>query len=530
LSLAERAGALAGIALERERRIDALRRSEDLLASINRNVNDGLFRATPDLRLVYVNLAFARQFGYANPDELLHPAEPTGRDDTTGPEQLRRLVTEQGGLAAEEVRFRRRDGSYFWGLVSSTAIRGPDGAVLFYDGAIADITARKELEEQFRQSQKMEAVGKLAGGIAHDFNNLLTAIFGYAEAIQKEAGAAPAVVAHAEGVLAAGKRAAGLTRQLLAYSRQQVLSPQVLELAAVVDHLGGMLRRLIGEDIHLVTQHAATGTRVRVDRGQLEQVILNLVVNARDAMPEGGTLTLRTGAVDVDEAMARAQVDLHVGPYVTLCVRDTGGGMPGDVRARAFDPFFTTKEQGRGTGLGLSTVYGIVKQSGGVVWLDSQPGVGTLAWVYLPRVEAPLDAEVAPTPEPAGTHEATVLVVEDEPVVRELVRETLRRAGYAVLTAIDGLDGLEVSRRHGGAIDLVVTDVVMPRMGGRELAERLRVERPGVKMLFMSGYPNDAFDLTDLPGAAPDFISKPFTSRDLVARTQGLLHPGAIGR
>ena len=528
LALAERAGALAGIAVERERRGEDLRRSEELLASINRNVNEGLFRTTPELRLVYANRAFARLFGYDLPDGILAPADAMATDDFEDPMQLRELIAEQAG-GGREVNFRRRDGSHFWALVSNTEVRGPDGAVQYYDGAIADITSRKELEAQFRHSQKMEAVGKLAGGIAHDFNNLLTAIFGYAELIQRESTPGGQVCAHAEGVLHAAKRAASLTRQLLAYSRQQVLSPQVLDLATVVDQLGGMSRRLIGENIRLVTQHKAFATRVRVDRGQVEQVILNLVVNARDAMPTGGTLTLRTSLVEVDEAAARVQADLHPGSYVAVCVQDTGEGMPQDVQARAFDPFFTTKQQGRGTGLGLSTVYGIVKQSGGAVWLDSQPGRGTMAWVYLPRVEAELALEAPAAPQPVSALEATVLVVEDEPVVSALVRETLRRAGYVVVEAVDGVDALELSRRHSGSIDLVVTDVVMPRMGGRELAGALLAERPGLKVLFMSGYPNDALDLRGFAGTDADFISKPFASGDLLDRTRKLLHPGAVG-
>jgi PAS domain S-box-containing protein len=529
LTLAERAGALAGIAVERERRSEALRRSEDLLASINRNVNEGLFRATPDLRLVYVNRAFARMFGFDSPDDLLDTADPGKGNDFGSRVALEQLILEHGSIVDDEASFRRRDGSLFWGLVSSTAVRGTDGTIAYYDGVIADITARKELEKQFRQSQKMEAVGKLAGGIAHDFNNLLTAIYGYTESIQKETGPGAPVAAHAEGVMTAARRAASLTRQLLAFSRQQVLSPQVLELASVVEQLGGMLRRLIGEDIQLVLTHTSTHSRVRVDRGQLEQVIVNLVVNARDAMPGGGILTLSTEAVVVDEAFAHTKVDLRPGLFLALCVRDTGEGMPRDVQAQAFDPFFTTKEQGRGTGLGLSTVYGIIKQSGGAVWLDSQPGAGTSVWIYLPQVEADLDLE-KPLPQPSPpAFEVTVLVVEDEPVVRELVCESLRRAGYAVLEAGDGREALQVSRGHDGVLNLVVTDVVMPHMGGRELAGILFAERPGVKVLFMSGYSNDGLDLRDFESEDTDFIPKPFTASDLIERTRSLLHPGVVG-
>ncbi len=389
--------------------------------------------------------------------------------------------------------------------------------------------ALRHTEAQLRQSQKMEAVGKLAGGVAHDFNNLLTAIFGYAEAIRDEAPGIETARAHAAEVLRAAERAAALTRQLLAYSRQQVLSPQVLELSAIVEQLGGILRRIIGEDIGLLIERTFDEGWVRVDRSQMEQVILNLVVNARDAMPDGGTLTIGIAAVDVDAVLARAHADLRVGPYLALRVQDTGVGMAGDVQARAFDPFFTTKEPGKGTGLGLSTVYGIVNQSGGAVWLESRPGAGTTAWIYLPRVAPAIDMATTPAAPAASPVEATLLLAEDEPVVRDLVQRLLEQAGYRVLSAADGMHALEVSRSHDGDIDLLVTDVVMPRMGGRELADRLRAERPGLRVLYMSGYANEAWDVNELPGQAGDFLQKPFAPRELSDRVRIMLQPGPIG-
>ncbi|MBK7784450.1 MAG: MASE1 domain-containing protein [Gemmatimonadetes bacterium] len=521
IALVERAAVLAGIAMDRAQR-------EDLLASINRNVNEGLYRSTPERGLVYVNQAFARMFGYASPEEMLVLTSGMLYEDPDRREQLKRQITAHGFFVNEEVRFRRRDGAVFWGLVSSTGIPGTDGQVAYYDGAVADITARKALEEQLRQAQKMEAVGKLAGGIAHDFNNLLTAISGYAEAIREAVPAAGEVRADVEEVLKAADRAASLTRQLLAYSRQQVLSPRVLDLTAVVEHLGGMLRRLIGEDIRLVIRHHAGDSHVRVDRSQLEQVILNLVVNARDAMPAGGTLTIATTAVEVDEALAGRQVDLEPGPYVALAVQDTGVGMANEVQRRAFDPFFTTKEQGKGTGLGLSTVYGIVKQSGGAVWLESAPGAGTTVSIYLPRVAAAPEVLDAAAPEPAAAPRGTVLVVEDERMVRDLVRRTLARAGYQVLEAADGEAALALARTEPGTIDLLLTDVVMPRLGGRQLAARLQAERPGLRVLFMSGYASDAGDLHDLVLGAGDFLQKPFAPSRLLERVGALLAPGTV--
>jgi signal transduction histidine kinase/CheY-like chemotaxis protein len=388
------------------------------------------------------------------------------------------------------------------------------------------ISERKAFEEQYRQAQKMEAIGKLAGGVAHDFNNLLTVISGYAENIRTATGATGPVREYAGHVIDAAERAAGLTRQLLAYSRQQLLSPRVLELSDVVDRMGGMLRRLIGEDIRLVVEHRSGPCWVRVDPSQIEQVLLNLAVNARDAMRTGGTLTISTTLDTVDEATARARADLTAGPCVLLRVHDTGEGMPTDVMARAFDPFFTTKELGRGTGLGLATVYGIVKQSGGSVWIESAPGQGTTVCVSLPRWEAEEAGIQPPTMPVTSRREAVILVVEDESTVRALVCRTLEQAGHQVIEAVDGAGGLDAAMAHGGDIDLVVTDVVMPVMGGREMASRLLARRPGLRFLFVSGYPDDARAPGELAGSAGDFLAKPFTPGELVARVDELLRGG----
>ncbi|MBK9088898.1 MAG: MASE1 domain-containing protein [Holophagales bacterium] len=526
LALAERAAALAGIAVERERRVEALRRSEDLLASINRNVSEGLYRRTSGGDLIYVNLAFARMFGYDSPEAVL--AEPDGMRfvDPGRRDEVRSALAEGGRVQNEEVRFRRRDGSDFWGLVSITGVHGEEGFLTHEDGVIADVTARKALEEQFRQSQKMEAVGKLAGGVAHDFNNLLTVVLGHAEDIGVSSAPADPVRAHAREIESAARRGAGLTRQLLAYSRQQLLRPQVLDLTEVVDELGGMLRRLIGEDVRLVTRHVSGRLWVRVDKSQLEQVIVNLAVNARDAMPSGGMLRIETSAADVGEAEAGADADLPSGAYAVLSVQDTGTGMSPEVRGRAFDPFFTTKGPGQGSGLGLSTVLGIVKQSGGAVRLESAVGSGTVAWIHLPRIdEPPIEPKEIPVEASACPVERTVLLAEDEPAVRMMVREALVRGGFRVLEAEDGEEGLAVSRAHGGAVDLLVTDIVMPNLGGRELAARLLVERPGLRVLFMSGYSNDARELGELVGSTGDLLRKPFSLRELVERARAALPP-----
>lgn len=513
LAIVDRAGALAGIAVDRERR-------EDLLASINRNVNEGLFRSTPSRGLIYVNTAFARMFGYESPEAMLRLSSALLYADPERREELKRIVLTRGYCDNEEVRFARRDGSTFWALVSSTGVNGPDGTVQYYDGAVSDITERKRLEEQLRQAQKMEAVGKLAGGIAHDFNNLLTAISGYAEALTESLPPATQGREDAEEITRAAQRAAALTRQLLAYSRQQILAPQVLDLPQVVDQLGGMLRRLIGEDIRLVIEHAPGESFVRVDRGQIEQVLLNLVVNARDAMPAGGTLTIATAPVEVVEP----SLDVEPGPHVRLSVEDTGTGMDEATRRRAFDPFFTTKDQGKGTGLGLSTVYGIVRQSDGNVLLDSTPGSGTTVRVYLRRVEERPGsaAPVLPArpPQEAG---GVVLVVEDEALVRDLVCRTLRRAGYTVLLAENGEEALRVSGAFPDPIDLMVTDVIMPRMGGRELADRITGFRPDLPILFVSGYASEANDASVMRSAGAGYLQKPFTPSTLLERVRELL-------
>jgi PAS domain S-box-containing protein len=528
-ALAERAGALAGIAVERERRIEALRRSEDLLASINRNVNEGLYRRASGGRLVYVNPAFARMFGYDSPEAVL--ADPDGMRfvDEERRAGLEGALAGAGRVVNEEVRFRRRDGTLFWGLVSITGIRDEAGILAHEDGVIADVTARKALEEQFRQSQKMEAVGKLAGGVAHDFNNLLTVVLGFAEEIVASSAPDDPTSDHAREIQTAARRGAGLTRQLLAYSRQQLLRPQVLDLTVVVDELGGMLRRLIGEDVLLVTRHASGRLWVRVDRSQLEQVIVDLAVNARDAMPSGGLLRIETSAVDAPGTEASESSDLPPGPYAVFSVLDTGVGMAPEVRGRAFDPFFTTKGPGRGSGLGLSTVLGIVKQSGGAVGLENPAAGGTIARVHLPRIEEPvLEPDVRARGAHSGPIEGTVLLAEDEPAVRTLVREVLDRAGYQVLEAEDGMDALAVSRAHAGAVDLLVTDVVMPNLGGRELAVRLREERPGLRVLFMSGYASDVRELGELAGSTGDLLRKPFSLKELVKRVEAALSSDAV--
>jgi CheY-like chemotaxis protein len=388
----------------------------------------------------------------------------------------------------------------------------------------------RQSEGQLRQAVKMEAVGRLAGGVAHDFNNILTAITGYSELALMNLDPLDPVRHDVKDILAAAERATSLTHQLLAFSRKQVLHPQRLDLNQVVANLDKMLRRIIGEDIDLVTILGPELGAVMADPGQIEQVIMNLVVNARDAMPQGGNLTIETANADLDEAYARKRVQVQPGPYVMLAVSDTGVGLDRDSLDRIFEPFFTTKEAGKGTGLGLATVYGIVKQSGGYVGVYSEVGHGTTFKIYLPRLEEAAGAG----PPAAGTAELrrgreTLLLVEDADLLRGLAREVLERAGYMVLEARNGAEALQVHQQHEGPIHLLLTDVVMPGMNGRELAEQLAPLEPEMKVLYMSGYTDDTIVQHGVlePGVA--FLQKPFSPAALTRKVREVLEAAQGG-
>jgi signal transduction histidine kinase len=374
-------------------------------------------------------------------------------------------------------------------------------------------------KDQLVQAQKIEAIGQLAGGVAHDFNNLLTVISGSSELLLANVSESDPRRRHVDVIRQTAARAAALTRQLLAFSRRQILKPRLLSLGDVIVNIEQMLRRLLGEDIELHTRCDPGTGHVSADPGQLDQVVMNLAVNARDAMPDGGRLLIETSNADLDEDFVRAHPGAHPGRYVRLQVADTGVGMDATVRAHLFEPFFTTKELGRGTGLGLATVYGIVKQSGGFIWVDSAPGYGARFTIDLPRVEAPtaaVEGAGASSRLPQGTE--TILVVEDEEAVRCLAREVLAGCGYAILEASHGEEALRVAAEHAGPIDLVVTDVVMPRMNGRELVDRLIPIRPGVKVVYMSGYTDDSVVARGVATAGLTFLQKPFTLA-VLART-----------
>jgi two-component system cell cycle sensor histidine kinase/response regulator CckA len=432
---------------------------------------------------------------------------------------LRRALASEERVATD-LRLRAGRGVRHVRLESTQAGEG-DGVVV---RTIAlDITDRKQLEDQLLHAQRMEAIGRLAGGIAHDFNNMLMAILGHTELLLIRLTPADPMRASIETIQATAERAAALTRQLVTFSRKQVISPRVLSLNTVVTDMNKMLRRLIGEDVEVVYALDPALGSVRIDPTQAEQIVMNLAVNARDAMPKGGRLTIRTSHETMDEERARWRVDVEPGEYVELSVADTGIGMDEQTLARIFEPFFTTKVQGKGTGLGLSTVYAIVQQNNGHLEVESEPGRGTTFVIRLPRVAGAVAVErPVEQPElPRGTE--TVLVVEDDDTVRELVCQMLRTVGYTVLEARHGGEALLICERTSEPIDLMVTDVVMPQMSGRQLAERLEPLQPEMKVLFMSGHTDDAVIRHGVRNAMMTFIQKPFTPAALTRQVRAVL-------
>ena len=475
---------------------------------------------------LYVNPAAAAQ-GRRSVDELvggsmtaLYPGI-----DTTPMFSLLRRCLEERAAAQMENEFTYPDGSTGWFELRFIPV--PEGAFILS----LDISERKraeaerrQMEEQLHQAQRLETIGRLAGGVAHDFNNLLAVIIGHSElAIEALPSEHPVRPDLAE-IQATCQRAAALTQQLLAFSRRQVLRPEVVEPAAVIAGMEPMLRRLIREDIELVLLPGLMGAKVRVDRGQLEQVVMNLVVNSRDAMPNGGRLSIGSAVVDLDDSYAGRHITVGPGPYVMLSVTDTGIGMDQHIQAHMFEPFFTTKPLGKGTGLGLATVYGIVKQSGGHIWVYSEPGRGTAVKVYLPLDPSESTSAPAPAVRTAETGRGeTVLLVEDEAGVRDITRRILTRAGYRVLASGDSSEALEATKLLEEPVDLILTDVVMPRMNGRELADGIAERWPGIKVLFMSGYTDEAIVHHGVLEPGVHFISKPFTAAALTRKIRELL-------
>lgn len=498
---------------------------EELFRLITENAADMIAVVDTKGRRLYNSPSYEKILGYT-------PLELGG---TTAVDQIhpedREMVFKAAAEARStgvgrslEYRMRHKDGS--WRTLESRASTiSKGGQVEKLVIVNRDVTERKHLEDQFRQSQKMEAVGRLSGGVAHDFNNLLGVIIGYGEIVQEGTAAESPLRTCIDEILKAGHRAGGLTRQLLAFSRQQVMDPRVLDLNVVVKDMEKMLRRLIGEDIRLKTGLDSTLVHIKADQGQIEQVIMNLAVNARDAMLDGGELRLTTSNFHMDEDFVRRYpYPVLVGDYVLLTVSDNGVGMDATTRARVFEPFFTTKEKGKGTGLGLSMVYGVVKQSGGYIEVLSEPGAGATFTIYLPKVEVAADPQKLPAELPAsmlGTE--TLLLVEDETSLRKLSRHLLELCGYEVLEAENGTEALKVSQEHRGIIHLLLTDVVMPGMSGRVLADQLVKRRPETRVVYMSGYTGQTVGEHGVLAEGSFFLPKPFTRQALAHKIREAL-------
>jgi two-component system, cell cycle sensor histidine kinase and response regulator CckA len=510
-------------AIEHKRYEEALRRSEARSRSLILSAAFGICRCNLHGKLLDVNPALITMLGYGSVEDLLQL--DVRREVFVNPQELDRLADDYrrvGSLNGVEVQWKRKDGRAIIVRLSGCASISTDEPEEVLELIAEDITDRRQLEEQLRQAQKMDAVGRLAGGVAHDFNNLLMVINGYTEVLLEQLEQGSAVHHKVQSIQQAADRAATLTRQLLAFSRKQLLELKVVDVNTVVEDMERLLRPLIGENIELVTRLSSDTGHTRADAGQLEQVIMNLVVNAKDSMPDGGKLTLQSSDVTIREFSEHRFI--APGRYAVISVADTGLGMDKETQSRIFEPFFTTKEKGKGTGLGLSTVYGIVKQSSGYVFAQSEPGKGTTFHVYLPRVE---DSAEESSPAKTQQNDAggceTVLLVEDEESVRELVRVTLVSRGYNVLEAENGEAGLRTAEEFKDTIDILITDVVMPGIGGRELAKKLMAIRPGISVLYLSGYTEDTVVTQGalVPGTA--FLQKPFTLQNLAKKVREVL-------
>ncbi len=511
-----------GLREARSRR--TLRTTEERYRRIVETTSEGVWIVDTNGDTDFMNARMATMLGVGAEDTIGKPAIDFVHLDSRSTWVSHCERRERGVVAHADIRLARPDGKVIWVLVDSTVTFDEVGR---YEGILAmamDMTERRRLEDQLRQSQKMEAIGSLAGGVAHDFNNLLSVILSYTSLALEGLRPGEPIHADLEEVRKAGERAADLTRQLLAFGRQQMLQPKIVSCNQILGGMERMVRRILGEDIELSLLTSHTLGKTRVDPGQLEQVIMNLVVNARDAMPGGGKVTFETGNVELDAEYCAQHLDVVAGAYVMLCVTDTGTGMDAATRAHIFEPFFTTKEKGKGTGLGLSTVFGIVKQSGGHIWVYSEPERGTTFKVYLPRTDGvPEEATSAPALPSSLEGTETILLVEDDEQVRAIMRTILRRHGYNVLEAQNGGEAFLICEKFSARIHLLLTDVVMPRMSGRELAERLAVMRADIKVMYVSGYTENSVVHHGVLDAGVSFLQKPITPDALLRKVREVL-------
>src|SRR5688572_19571431 len=518
---------VAAMMAERRTVEAALKASRKQHRDIVQYASVGVYQTDPDGKILLANPALAQILGYDGPEELIgrNVADQVYLDAAQRPA----LVSKYESLGAREfeleVQWKRRDGTPIWVDLHARSVRAANGDTEYFEGFVYDLTARKRLEDQFRQSQKMEAIGRLAGGVAHDFNNLLTVIGSCTDFVLDDPDLRSDHRSDLTELRKATDRATLLTRQLLAFGRTQVLRPSTISLNERLVDLSPMLKRLFEATIEIELETGPHLWNVRADPGQIEQVLLNLAINARDAMPKGGTLTFRTAncVVEAEGSPAGEEYAMTPGDYVLLRVRDTGVGMDEDIRRRIFEPFFTTKEVGKGTGLGLSTVYGIVKQSGGYVRVDSTPGRGSEFWIYLPRTRATPDKIVARPHRQNGSATGTVLVAEDEPAVRDALERILTAAGYTVLQAPDGAQALELFTSLRGKVDLLITDIVMPVMDGRELARRCVEQKKTLKVIFLSGYTQESLLSRQTFEDGAEFIEKPFVRDAILERIASVL-------
>jgi len=513
---------------ERKRTEEALRRLETGFRSVVEDAPYGIYRASTAGRFQQVNPALQKMLGYELTEELLAKDLPSEIFRHAGEYQrLIELFTRTQEIKDIEMEWERKDATLITVLCSGRRVNDENGALAHFEVFVEDVTEKRVLEKQLRMAQKMEAIGRLSGGIAHDFNNLLGVIIGYSRVLKRELGASNPLSEHALEIEKAGQRAASLTKQLLAFSRQQVLTPAVLNLNSLASDMEKMLPQLLGEDIEVTLVLDPLLGNVRADQSQIEQVIMNLAVNARDAMPMGGKLKIETANADLDDAYTRLHPGSKVGSFVLLAVTDTGMGMDAVTLTHIFEPFFTTKERGKGTGLGLATVYGIVKQSNGYTGVDSSPGKGTSFQIYLPRYAGqPAVDEVKPDSPDMIRGSETILLAEDSEPLRKLVKTYLDSAGFRVFSAESGEAALELSTRIGVTLDLLLTDVVMPGMNGRALAEHLLSRQPGMKVLYMSGYTDTFIAGHGVLDPGMHLLHKPFTEEVFLRKVREVLDVG----